>query len=604
MTATPLPSAPPRPQLAVRVGVTGHRAHRLDPAREPAIQSALADVFAAIRAAAEQALAQARWAYRGDAPALRLISPLADGADSLAWRAARDEGFTLQAPLPFPVARYRDDFAPEGRDDFDAALSRAERVRVLDPGDDDDDAYLAAGLETLHQSDLLIAVWDKAPARGVGGTGMIVAEALRRGLPVVRVDPAGATPPEVLAGDDAPSAPLLELDAVMARLFAPPERDDRTSAELFFAERQKRGNHGAFFHLFEAALTGRKPRHLRPRLPAYDTAAAARNAETRDALGPDNAEAADVLAAALTPRETWADQLAVYYAAAYRTSYTINYLLAAAAAVFLALLDLVLGYGKPIWVSIEVVVIFFILTLTLAGRRGRWHEKWIDYRQVAEQLRQMRFVFLCGGEMPEGGDVRLFAETDAAERTWVQWYVKATERELGLAPVRADHGYADTVRAYFASAELDQQIGYHSRNYDRMARMERALHRTGYVFFGLTLAACLAYLAFSAAAAFEGARDLQAASAQWITMATALFPALGAAMLAIRSQGEFGSAGERSHAMAQRLGEIRQRLATHPDGALGAAELRAYVDATIETMVMEVADWRFVFRGKPLSLPA
>jgi len=284
MTSSSLPAAPPRPHLVVRVGVTGHRAHRLDPAQEPALHARLSEALDAVRTAAEKAHANARWAYAGDAPIMRLISPLADGTDSMAAQIARDEGFALHAPLPFPVDRYRQDFDAETVAAFDEDLACAERVLTLD-ADEDDAAYLASGRHTLRQSDILIAVWDGQPARGVGGTAMVVAEAQRRGTPIIHIAPDGNGAPVLLLGDSQEPEPLLALDAAMARLFAAPERDDRASAERFFSERERRGNYGALFHVFESLLTWRKPRRLRPRLPRYADTARATDVDTRETLG-------------------------------------------------------------------------------------------------------------------------------------------------------------------------------------------------------------------------------------------------------------------------------------------------------------------------------
>jgi len=49
------------------------------------------------------------------------------------------------------------------------------------------EAYEAAGWVVLDQCDLLIAIWDGKAPRGLGGTGQIVHEALRRGIPTVSV---------------------------------------------------------------------------------------------------------------------------------------------------------------------------------------------------------------------------------------------------------------------------------------------------------------------------------------------------------------------------------------------------------------------------------
>ncbi|MGW4103078.1 hypothetical protein [Streptomyces sp. NPDC004976] len=45
-------------------------------------------------------------------------------------------------------------------------------------------AYLGAGRWIVDHCDRLIAVWDGRPARGLGGTGNVVANARRTGVPV------------------------------------------------------------------------------------------------------------------------------------------------------------------------------------------------------------------------------------------------------------------------------------------------------------------------------------------------------------------------------------------------------------------------------------
>ncbi len=47
---------------------------------------------------------------------------------------------------------------------------------------------MAAGVWMVDRSDRLVAIWDGKPAAGLGGTGDVVAYALERGIPVVRVD--------------------------------------------------------------------------------------------------------------------------------------------------------------------------------------------------------------------------------------------------------------------------------------------------------------------------------------------------------------------------------------------------------------------------------
>jgi hypothetical protein len=93
-------------------------------------------------------------------------------------------------PLPFSRETYEEDF-PASIDDFRQLLAQAsargEIVELHGSRDASDEAYLAVGRFVLHNSDLMIAIWDGAPARGVGGTGDVVAEASGRGVPVIHI---------------------------------------------------------------------------------------------------------------------------------------------------------------------------------------------------------------------------------------------------------------------------------------------------------------------------------------------------------------------------------------------------------------------------------
>ncbi|MGD1032644.1 MAG: hypothetical protein ABSA05_16060, partial [Opitutaceae bacterium] len=51
-----------------------------------------------------------------------------------------------------------------------------------------EDAYLDAGMETVHGADIVLAVWDGEPARGKGGTADIIAYARDLGRPLLIID--------------------------------------------------------------------------------------------------------------------------------------------------------------------------------------------------------------------------------------------------------------------------------------------------------------------------------------------------------------------------------------------------------------------------------
>jgi hypothetical protein len=163
------------------VGITGHRDIASRYCNQIAtIRHNLSASFSAIR---EYAFTAAE-SVNKIPPRLRLISPLADGADRLAAELARELGYRLSAALPFPQAEYELDFSAEGRAEFRhfLALAKGEdgAIELSGSRNDADAAYSAVGEYVISNSDLLVAVWDRSRPNLRGGTGDIVMGALAK----------------------------------------------------------------------------------------------------------------------------------------------------------------------------------------------------------------------------------------------------------------------------------------------------------------------------------------------------------------------------------------------------------------------------------------
>jgi hypothetical protein len=151
------------------IGITGHRV--LPPHTERLVAAALREAV-------------------GRYDDLVGVSALAEGADSLFAQAVLDAGGSLVVVVP--ARSYRAALPDAHRPVFDALLARAARVIALDHEDPTDDAYMDGGLRVLDESDVLVAVWDGQPARGLGGTAQVVDAAAERDVPVTVIWPAGA----------------------------------------------------------------------------------------------------------------------------------------------------------------------------------------------------------------------------------------------------------------------------------------------------------------------------------------------------------------------------------------------------------------------------
>ena len=114
-----------------------------------------------------------------------ILSGLAEGADRLVAGIAMEElSAALIAVLPFPVADFCADFTSEpSRQEFLSLIGRSAAIFDAHlPSDEQwkqagqmrDVQYARVGALIAEQSQILLALWDERPARGVGGTADVV----------------------------------------------------------------------------------------------------------------------------------------------------------------------------------------------------------------------------------------------------------------------------------------------------------------------------------------------------------------------------------------------------------------------------------------------
>jgi hypothetical protein len=118
-------------------------------------------------------------------------SSVAIGADALFAEASLASGLPWVALLPQSEHDFKNDFQESDWEKTSVLLRRAARVQSLAGAkeSDRDLAYLECGLLTVEEADLVVAVWDGEPSRGVGGTADIVANARSLTKPLILIDP-------------------------------------------------------------------------------------------------------------------------------------------------------------------------------------------------------------------------------------------------------------------------------------------------------------------------------------------------------------------------------------------------------------------------------
>lgn len=322
----------------------------------------------------------------------------------------------------------------------------------------------------------------------------------------------------------------------------------------------------------------------------------------------------------LRPFYAWPDKLASLYSDRYRSAFIIGYLLAAFA-VCMALLPVALGpagpgpadgrIGQTLCGLAELAAIASILFLWWWARRRKWHNRWIDYRLAAELVRHLRLVAPLGGRRPFAQLLAHHANYGQPQATWMDWYVRAVARQIGLANGAVDAKYLADSLADMQSL-IDGQAKYHAKAALRCHVIEHRLHMLGFGLLAISLIAGLLHL-FHLLLPGDTA-----------TFICGFLPALGAALAGINNQGEFRRLAKRSHAMERNLAallsrarKLRERITPSatasaaaatgslaPGTPLHSSEVAALASDAAQSLLMEVLDWRVVFLDRPLEPPA
>jgi hypothetical protein len=153
-----------------RIGITGHQ-HLGDAAATAWVRTAIHQVL-------------------GEHPGELIgVSSLAAGADQVFAALVLDRQGRLEVVLPFPGYRERSFAEDDDRRGYDRLVARAQVDVLPRDGRSDEEGYLHAGREVVARCEFLVAVWNGAPAGGLGGTADIIAHARERGHAMVILDP-------------------------------------------------------------------------------------------------------------------------------------------------------------------------------------------------------------------------------------------------------------------------------------------------------------------------------------------------------------------------------------------------------------------------------
>ncbi|TRZ50473.1 hypothetical protein D4S03_06705 [bacterium] len=155
--------------IPIIIGITGH----LDLKGESKIEQAVKSILIEVKK------------LYPNTP-IKILSPLAEGADRLVARVGMQSGAKLWAVVPMPIRHYMDDFDETSKAEFEKLFNQKEAVFELPllPGNTEENIkgydaprnsqYAAVGTYVAYHSNILIAIWNGTDTGQEGGTADII----------------------------------------------------------------------------------------------------------------------------------------------------------------------------------------------------------------------------------------------------------------------------------------------------------------------------------------------------------------------------------------------------------------------------------------------
>ena len=250
--------------------------------------------------------------------------------------------------------------------------------------------------------------------------------------------------------------------------------------------------------------------------------------------------------------------------------------------------------------TMQAVCFLLIIILSRLGKRKHWHRKFLDYRMLAEMLRQMKYLG------PSGLVIRglnISAYSSDVNVSWVNWYFRAVVREAGLPNLNLSAAdlarWADTT----VGEILRGQVEYHRSNASAMQRIASRLERFGLRVYYIGIAIMIlraAVFYFATADTHAVLTEIQKSYLtkvfNMLSMVTPLFSSLA---FGLSAQEGFASLQRRSEDMLLRLSSMEKQMNRRKTEDFNA--FVALSQALTGLMLSEFSDWNMFIRTKPIS---
>jgi nucleoside 2-deoxyribosyltransferase len=677
-----VPQLPPKPSIVLRIAFVGSR--NLSANTMP-LQGSLENVFDLILAqmagiAKEQAALDTKERFYSESkPVVRLVTGLAEGADSLAWTAMRSKQseevqIELAAVLGADIPSYRAYREDAHKAVFDEMLQQCSYVLPLDGHYIPEDAgkpyrarlYRSQAIVLLRHADILVAMADPQTDSRPGGTMETIAYALHAGQPVVFIhsatgeislvetanDLSNITENKELLRDIQPMASWNEqLKEWVKTIAGGPDIRTGSTADIQLLDE--------FFN--ETS----KPRYTSKgeRIPSirekcwrlFEHLFKARSIQ----IGQDQQTGQ------FGEYRRRATRFNYHYAGLYRGAFLINYALAALAVAVAAICLLLLKYeashiptsdrvehhvGGHVPSPYTVVLIVlgclklvFLLLIVINSRqahKGKWNDKAVGYRYLAERLRNMLYLPYLGSYRPPAATPPQYSGSFQVRQSQADWLFNAIIRSVSPANSATETAIAAgskkiSVKVIILKPAkelvtivkdnwIKNQIDYHNRNNKLMESMNHRMEKAG-VFLNVAVMILvfidILLLLNLITDVFPGITQMLHAHAVWILFCAAVFPVMVASLNSIRFQSECERLAERSAIVkifldgrperpggrmqeAENLGARINKAAMgkSPDPGSWIVDTMLLGESVAQDLTREVSEWGMLY-AKELAEP-
>jgi hypothetical protein len=532
----------------VRVGVTGHRA--LENADSVADRA---------RRVLDTIETQVLRRSAATPVVFTVVSALAEGADRLVAHVVLErEGSQLEATLPLDREEFAKDFETDAsRAEFSELLGRASLVYEPERAEARPQAYATGGFRLVDRIDVLIAVWDHEPPRGVGGTAAVVAYAADQKVPTFVVSAADAH------RLDLPALPVETRPRLAHRLLDALDlpRGKRHESSRLELLREEFDQLDTFNH---EPLTGHRLERKAAEERSYFD-----GAPERAGYGPS-------FASWSLPCFVRADVFAAFYQWVYTGLAFLVFMLAGLAVTIAAAQEIYFPSTHRLILS-EVALMAALAVCVALAHKWHPHKRWISYRSLAENLRSAPFIAVIDPETRAGLDVDPLAP----------WFQRAFSEVWALRPRDPGHDADEgsVLRDFFNGAWIGGQIRFHNNRSDEFDRYHH----------GLTLMINVLFLGTFVAALLDA---VEVANNHALVFLAISLPAFGASLSGYRELRQFGLHSERYRRARDRLQQIRTRMLNEDD----PAEVRQQAAAAYKVMLEENLDWFGVLEFQDLQM--